>query len=424
MNSILSNPIGRKGAFRSKKRGGRLTATGFYGSCVYRFGASPRFSLGRAASSPPRRWLILSIEGEFGEGGEVEGGPFAGNAWPVHWQGQVNTPSKPGRYTFCPDPALSQSVNHHRALSGAVLCAIAALGYTSVNVCMRQLTILECDPVWAVFNRELVTAVAIGPWLFYQAGRGRLAFPTGRTLGLLVLTGLMVEVVANLCIQWALGVVGLAVVVPASFGVMITGGAVLGHFWLGEAVSARSTAAIGLLLVALVLLGMGVEAAGPSIADPNAARMSPLMLVLGVAAASLAGGVFALLNVTIRHSVTRTTLPIAIAFLIPMLGAVSLGPLSLSRSGWQLIWSTSWEQYVLMAAAGAFNLIAFLAFVNGLQRTTVVHANAVNASQVAMAAVAGVAMFHESPNAWLLLGVFLTIGGILAFDRPTESGGL
>lgn len=325
---------------------------------------------------------------------------------------------------LCPDPLLSQSAKNHRVFSGAVLCAIAALGYTVVNICMRQLTILECDPIWAVFTRELVTTVAIGPWLFYQAVRGRLAFPSGRTLGLLVFTGLLVELVGNLCVQWSFGVVGLAVVIPAVFGVTIIGGAVLGHLWLGESVSARSALAIGLLLAALVLLGMGVEAAGQSIADAKASLTSPLMLVLGVAAASLAGGVFALLNVTIRHSVTRTTLPIAVAFLIPLMGAVSLGPLSMCRSGFQLIWNTSWEQYALMGVAGTFNLVAFLAFVNGLQRTTVAHANMVNASQVAMAAVAGVALFHEAPNPWLLLGVLLTIAGILAFDRPTEGGGL
>ena len=54
-----------------------------------------------------------------------------------------------------------------------------------------------------------------------------------------------------------------------------------------------------------------------------------------------------------------------------------------------------------MAAAGVFNLIGFLGLIYGLQRTTVVHANVVNASQVAMAAVAGMALFHEPPNPWL-----------------------
>ena len=50
-----------------------------------------------------------------------------------------------------------------------------------------------------------------------------------------------------------------------------------------------------------------------------------------------------------------------------------------------------------------------------------VHANVVNASQVAMAAVAGMALFREPPNPWVLLGVGLTIVGHLWIDRPAEA---
>ena len=50
-----------------------------------------------------------------------------------------------------------------------------------------------------------------------------------------------------------------------------------------------------------------------------------------------------------------------------------------------------------------------------------VHANVLNASQVAMAALAGMAMFHEPPNPWVLLGVGLTILGIVWIDRPAEA---
>ena len=79
------------------------------------------------------------------------------------------------------------------------------------------------------------------------------------------------------------------------------------------------------------------------------------------------------------------------------------------------------EQFGLMIAAGVFNLIAFMALINGLQRTTVVHANAVNASQVAMAAVAGVLLFAEPPTAWVLSGVCLTVFGIVWIDRPKDA---
>jgi drug/metabolite transporter (DMT)-like permease len=306
-------------------------------------------------------------------------------------------------------------------LSGAACCLISALAYTAVSVCMRQLTILKCDPSWAIFNRELVTTAVVAPWLVLRAIRGQPIFPSGRTLAMLLLVGLVVEIVGNVCCQWALGVVGLAVTIPAQFGLMITTGAVLGRVWLGERVSIRSVAAIALLLVALVLLGLGAEAVGQSIAASKGAVSSPLLLVLAVAAAGLAGAVFALLSTVIRHSVLRNTTPAAVAFLVPLTAIFSLGPISVAQVGMSKMLGTPGEQLVLMAAAGMFNLIGFLALIYGLKRTTLVRANVLNASQVAMAALAGMALFHEPPNPWVLLGVGLTILGIVWIDRPAEA---
>ena len=167
---------------------------------------------------------------------------------------------------------------------------MSALAYTAVNVCMRQLTALRCDPFWAVFNRELVTtAVVARGWCTRRFAAGRPCPPDARWRRLL-LVGLLVEVVGNVCAQWALGVVGLAVTIPAQFGLMITGGAVLGRVGLGEQVSIRSAAAIALLLAALVLLGLGAEAVGRSIAAADAVAPSRLMLALAVAAAGLGRG--------------------------------------------------------------------------------------------------------------------------------------
>lgn len=289
---------------------------------------------------------------------------------------------------------------------------------------MRQLTALQCDPIWAVFNRELVTTAAIAPWLLYYAVGDRTLWPSGRTLVRLLLVGLLIEVVGNVGAQWAFGVVGLAITIPAIYGVVLVAGAVLGRLWLREHVSRRSAGAIALVLASLVLLGIGAEAAGLAIAAADAVPPNPLTLVLGVAVGGLAGGTFALLGLTIRHSVTRTTRPIAIAFLVPLMGVVSLGPLSVYRLGVPSLLGTPWEQFALMGVAGVFNLVGFLAIIHGLQRTTVAHANVLSASQIALAAAVGIVMFHEPPNPWLLLGIGLTIVGILRFDRPADGGGL
>ena len=303
------------------------------------------------------------------------------------------------------------------ALTGAACCLVSALAYTAANICLRQLSRLGSDPVWTVCNKELVTVLIVGPWLLWQAARGRPALPRGSTLLRLIAVGLLIQLVGNLSTQWALGVVGLAVTIPAIFGVMITSSAVLGWVLLGERVSLRSMAALALLVASLVLLGVGAEAAGRSAAQTEVAS-DPLLVALAVGAACLAGAVYSLLSVVIRHAVTQTTLPSAIALLITLMGVVSLGPLSLARLGLQQMLATPAEQGALMAAAGIFNLMGFFALIHGLQRITIVHANVLNASQVALAAVAGVLIFREPPNPWLLLGVSLTAFGILWIDRP------
>ena len=328
---------------------------------------------------------------------------------------------------------MSSTQENRHGISGAVCCLIAALAYTAANICMRQLTAVRCDPFWAIFGRELVSAMLVGPWVAYRAIRGRPTLPRGRTLGLILLVGVLIQIPGNIGVQWALGVVGLAVTIPAVFAVSITIAATLGFAVLGERVSIRSAAAIALQLASLGLLAVGAEAVGQSIAgDRPDFRVgqngtvlleagSPTAIALAVAAAGLAGGVYSLLNIVIRHSVTRTTLPCAVAFLVPLTALVSIGPVALIRSGVPALSSASFEEISLMAAGGFFNIIGFLALIFGLQRTTVVHANVVNASQVAMAAVAGMAIFAEPPNPWLVAGVVLTIMGIAWIDRPADA---
>ena len=130
------------------------------------------------------------------------------------------------------------------------------------------------------------------------------------------------------------------------------------------------------------------------------------------------------MNITIRHSVTRTTSPMAVAFLIPLMGVVSLGPIASVRLGVPAL-----LEHVRRAARpdGGRRACSISSgswrFIHGLQRTTVVHANVVSASQVAMAAVAGMALFREPPNPWLVLGVGLTIVGICAVRSPCRRWG-
>ncbi len=282
---------------------------------------------------------------------------------------------------------------------------------------MRQLTLLNADPFWAICCREAVTTSLAGLWLVYRRSLGLPTLPPRPTLIRILLIAVLVEVVANVCQQWSLGVLGLAVLVPTVFGSMIISGAVLGRVWLGERVSLRTTFAIVVLIGSLSLLSLGAQ----GVASPGSEAVRPATILLAIGLICFAGVVFATMTAVIRHSVTGPALPAAVAFLVPLMGVVGLGPICIARLGAVGLWNTPPDQLLFMAVAGVCNLIGFVALIHGLQRTTVVHANVLNASQVAMAAIAGVFLFQESPNPSLVIGVVLSIAGILGVDRPVEA---
>ena len=301
------------------------------------------------------------------------------------------------------------------AAIGTACCIASALGYSMSNICLRQLAELQCDPMWVTCNKELVTVVVVGPWVLYRLLRGQPALPPLRLLAMLAAVGLAVQMGANLAVQWALGVIGLAVTIPIIFGVMLTVSGVLGRFLLGERISRRSLAAIGMLLASLALLGLAAVAAGKSVA-----AVDPWRAALGIAAAGMAGAIYAVLTITIRHTVTNTAPISAVVVTITLMAVLTLGPASIFRLGTQVLWTTPPQQILWIVAAGTLNLIAFLAISKGLEITTAVHANMLNATQVAMAGISGMLLFDEPLTPWLAVGVTLTVAGIILFERPVD----
>ena len=303
------------------------------------------------------------------------------------------------------------------AVLGTLCCIVSALCYTAANICLRKLAALEADEMLAVGVKELVTVVVVGPYLLSRAVRGERVLPARRILFILTAAAVAVQFGGNLPVQWAFGVVGLAVTMPAVFGTMLMAAAAFGFFFLGERVSRRSIAAIALLIGSVALLNMGADEAYRSLSRP--------MVLLGVGAGCLGGVMFAVLSTTVRFTAMARVPVSTIVFVTTLVGVLSLGSLSIWRLGPSGLMDTRPDQWTWMVAAGACNLVAFLAITKGLQFTTVVHANVLNASQVAMGAIAGIGLFSESWNFWLLGGVLLTMVGVVLVGQssPDSLGG-
>jgi len=229
--------------------------------------------------------------------------------------------------------------------------------------------------------------------------------------------GLLGQLGGNVLFQWSLGVVGLALAVPLCLGGQIISSGILGRAILGESVTARHALAIGVLIVATVVLSSGAADAHRTVAASLDAPPAVWELAAGVAAAAISGFAYAVLGVVIRHSVKGTTSIAATLFVVCVVGLVALGAWSPLRIGWNAMRDTPWHDLGPMLLAGAFNFGAFWALTKALQLTPVVYVNALNVTQASLAAVAGVMIFHEAPSLGLMLGIALTAVGLSLMRR-------
>jgi drug/metabolite transporter, DME family len=242
---------------------------------------------------------------------------------------------------------------------------------------------------------------------------GLLRWPSMRAFAALAFVGTMAQLGGNGCFQWSMGQVGLALTVPLCSGTMIVAAAVLGRVWLGEGVTPRSAIALAILITAIVVLSFGAERS-PQLAELSTAS-APVTLAL--AAACFSGVAYAVLNVLIRRLVTGSMqMPVVLATVSSM-GVISLGLGSMWSVGWTALSQTDLRDIGVMFVAGAFNAVGFFTLTKALQLVSIVQVNAVSASQSALAAMAGVAIFGESLTASLISGVTLTILGLALVDR-------
>lgn len=307
----------------------------------------------------------------------------------------------------------------HDASLGLALCIASAIGYSAVDACLRDLTITCADfRVWVIFLKETVAVVLIGPWLAWRVYHGQSArgglLPARAALALVV-AGCFTQVGANLPSLWAFSVLGLAVAMPVMSGVNVVATAVLGRIFLGERISLVTLFSIAVLLASLVLLSLGAPQANRSMAAQGGAAVAtgPLWIGLAIGAAFLAGVVYAALAIVIRRNVTGEVSTTAIVFLITGMGVVSLGPWGMLTTGAGAVAAIPWYDLGLILCSGVLNLVSFLAYTRGLEKTPAAPANVIMASQVAMCAVVGVVLFGEPASVAMAGGVCMTVLGMI-----------
>ncbi len=300
-------------------------------------------------------------------------------------------------------------------VAGAGFGLAAAVLYTASNVALRKS--IGLDPFLVSAVKAAPTLMAMGPVLIWMMATQRTIATSYQIVPRLIIVTLISQFVGNAAFQIALSVIGLAVSVPITLGTLIIGGAILGRTMLGEPVRIRSIIAMVTLISAVVVLSL------PNGSSPPVESATHFSMWTGALFAVASGSAYALFGVVVRQSLTSGMSAPAIMFLSGLTGTVSLWAFCMTRMSMadlQVISSTDWST---MIAAGVFNTVAFVALSTALKALPVVAVNLINASQVAMAAIAGVILFAEPITTSLIIGIVLTFVGlaILADRKSTKS---
>lgn len=311
---------------------------------------------------------------------------------------------------------IAEHARHARDVGlGTLCCLTSAVLYTCTNACLR--VVVNHDPYWVSCLKALPTMLLAGAILAYDRTRG-VRHPLSLPLAIgLFFTGVLAHFGGNVAFQWGLEIVGLAATVPLTFSLLLITGALLGRFWLGEPITQRTIAAIAFLSAAFLCVSLHTREAAGHVGFGQTVHPTSTV-ILAVAAVCFSGIAYAVLGAVIRRTVTGAASMSSALFVIGLAGIVTLGPAAVARVGIGTLTAISPRDYGIMFGAGAFNAVAFFALTRAMQLVPVSFVNIVNASQVAMAAIAGVVLFHEAVSPWLYGGIALTVAGLVTNRRP------
>lgn len=305
----------------------------------------------------------------------------------------------------------------HPGISIGIACGfVSAVFYTLSNISLRQS--VSVDSFFVAAMKSAPTIFFLTPYLFAIKVSGRPIVVSSHLVPRFMLVCLVGQVGGNGSFQFALKNIGLAATVPITLGSLLIGSAFVGRWMLGETVQKKTAIAIAILITAVVLLTQSGEAAAEGVAG-DAVRMDR---ITGAIFAVVSGLSFAVFSSTMRLSMQQGMQSATAMWISGAVGTTALLTLFGSTAGFSAVNDLSGGLWTSMVMAGVFNFIAFVAITTAMRVLPIVAVHLLNASQVAMAAVAGVIMFNEPLTIGLVSGIALTMAGlmVLATKRAPE----
>jgi drug/metabolite transporter, DME family len=356
-----------------------------------------------------------------------------------------------GNVPFGHKPTLcmtASSIQHARWFP--ILCGLgSALGYAITNIGLRHCSDENACLVSAM--KALPTAIFMVPWALWFANRAsaQTLGPTeasapvlspGSARGWLLLSALAGQIGGNVLFQVGLGYVGLAISVPINIAANIVGGAIGGRWLLGEPFTWRMQLSTALMVLATVTLSVAhaqqplpsqqpltlpqptVQQQSVAIESNRAASVAPLgsssigISIAGVVMQVVSGFSYGLYGVGLRRSLKSYSTPVVLGFMSSF-GLLTLGAIGIGQIGWSGLTSIAASKWWVMIGLGIINATAFVLMAQALKRLSVTIVSLLGASQTAISAAAGPLIFREPFGGLLVVGVLLTVIGLVVL-RP------
>ncbi|MEO1527958.1 MAG: DMT family transporter [Planctomycetota bacterium] len=301
---------------------------------------------------------------------------------------------------------------------GPVCGFAAAVLYTLTNIALRDC--IQVDPYLVSAVKATPTVLLLGPFLIMVAVKGGRVLESRQKLPQFLVASFMAQVIGNAGFQKSLGHIGLAAAVPITLGTLIVGGAILGILLLKEHVGQRKTIAMVTLIAAVIVLSL--PPGTPETTSTTASKpLTTVDVLLGSFWAAVSGLSYSFFGVSLRQMLQTGVRPSTTMFVSGTVGFITLWTYSLALLPREELAATTSRAWVSMTTAGILNFAAFIAITVSLRLLPVVAVNLINASQVAMAAIAGVLLFEEAFTRPLMLGILLTLSGLVLLASPETS---
>lgn len=295
----------------------------------------------------------------------------------------------------------------------------SAICYSLANLALRGLSGRHDDLAWSIWVsalKALPTAILAIVLLWRRRRRNLPLYPTTRPIPILIAGALMMQFGGNLGFQVALGHIGLAITVPLVFAFIICSGALLGNMFLGDRVSPKTVLSMAIMTVSIILLSYAAKLASTTPAGTDAVDTNNIVW-LGILMAIVSGLSYGINGVAIRK-IARDALPIESMLIIySMTGLICFGIMGPIMMGQERLLQIQSDEWTMMFLAGIFNAVAFFCITHSLKLLNISQVNVINASQNAMCAIIAVAIYSEPVSTPLILGIGLSIAGLLALDR-------